>query len=157
MPPRPAEPRQPLHHLLSIGFRPFYVAGAAFALVAMLLWYVSWRGWITLSSSLPGMAWHAHEMVFGFAPAIIAGFLLTAVRAWTGRSTPSGVALAALVMLWGLGRVLMASGPGIVAAVVDVAFLPMLAAVLTVPLWRSGNRRNAFVVPLLLALAALSA
>ncbi len=142
---------------LSIGFRPFYLAAAVFAAVAIPAWFAAYRGWLVLGAPLPGMAWHAHEMVFGFAPAVISGFLLTAVRNWTGRPTPAGGALAALVGLWLAGRVLQLTGPALPAALLDVAFLPTVAAVLAVPLWQSGNRRNAFVVPLLLTLGALSA
>lgn len=143
--------------LFSIGFRPFYLGAALFAALAVPLWYGAYSGELSLTPALPPFAWHAHEMVFGFAPAVIGGFLLTAVRAWTGRPTPSGAGLAALFVLWLAGRVLLLSGPAPLAVAVDLAFLPALAGCLAVPLWRAGNRRNAFVVPLLLALAALNA
>lgn len=143
--------------LLTIGFRPFYLAAAIFAALAIPVWYAAYAGHLLLQPALPGIAWHAHEMVFGFAPAVIAGFLLTAVRNWTGRPTASGAVLAGLVGLWAAGRVLLLTGPAPLAAVVDAAFLPVVAAHLTVPLWRSRNRRNAFVVPLLLVLGLLCA
>lgn len=142
---------------LSIGFRPFYLAAALFAAVAIPAWFAAYRGWLVLEAPLPGMAWHAHEMVFGFAPAVISGFLLTAVRNWTGRPTPAGGALAALAGLWLAGRVLQLTGPALPAALLDIAFLPAVAAALAVPLWQSRNRRNAFVVPLLLTLGGLGA
>jgi uncharacterized protein involved in response to NO len=126
-------------------------------MLAVPAWYAGYRGWLPLDMPLPGLAWHTHEMIFGFAPAVIGGFLLTATRTWTGRSTPSGIALAALFALWAAGRILMVTGPGAVAAAVDVAFPAVLAVVLAVPLWQSGNRRNAFVVPLLGAMALLAA
>src|SRR5690606_26919627 len=107
--------------------------------------------------TLPGLAWHAHEMLFGFAPAVIGGFLLTAVRAWTGRMTPAGTALAVLFGIWVLGRVLMLTGPAPLAVAVDLMYLPLLALAVAVPLWQARNRRNAFVVPLLLMLALLCA
>jgi len=110
-----------------------------------------------MTMPLPGIAWHAHEMIFGFALAVIAGFLLTAVRTWTGRATPSGPALAALFALWAAGRVAMVTGPAPLALTIDVAFPVALAVVLAMPLWRSGNRRNAFVVPWLGAMAVLAA
>src|SRR6202000_2110184 len=71
------------------------------------------------------IGWHAHEMVFGFAAAIIVGFLLAPVRAWTGRDTSKGATLAALMLLWLAGRVLVWSGPALPAAIVDSAFLPV--------------------------------
>ena len=143
--------------LFSIGFRPFYVGAAIFAALAVPAWYGAYAGWLPLHGPLPGLVWHAHEMVFGFAPAVIGGFLLTAVRAWTGRLTPEGSALAALVALWIAARLLLLTGPDALAVAVDLAFLPLLATALAVPLWRSANWRNAFVVPLLLGLWALSA
>jgi uncharacterized protein involved in response to NO len=96
-------------------------------------------------------------MLFGFAAAVIAGFLLTAVRNWTGRPTPSGPALAALVVLWAAGRVFLLTGPPVLAAAVDVAFLPVLSGVLAVPIWRSDNVRNLKILLLLLTMAALNA
>ena len=146
-----------MHPFWSIGFRPFYLSATIFALLAVPAWYGVYRGWLTFDPVLPGMAWHAHEMVFGFAAAVIGGFLLTAVRNWTGRPTPSGAALAALLGLWVAGRLLLITGPVELAVAVDIAFLPVLALVLAIPLWRSRNWRNLFVVPLLLALAALGA
>ena len=143
--------------LLSMGFRPFYVGAAIFAALAVPAWYGAYAGFLPLHGPLPGLAWHAHEMVFGFAPAVIGGFLLTAVRAWTGHLTLEGTALAGLVILWIAGRLLLLTGPDTLAVVVDLTFLPLLTAALAAPLWRSSNWRNAFVVPLLLVLWALSA
>jgi uncharacterized protein involved in response to NO len=142
---------------LSIGFRPFYLGAALLAALAVPLWVVAVlspeaRPW--LPGQVPGdaLSWHAHEMIFGFAPAVIAGFLLTAVRNWTGRPTPEGGRLAALALLWLAGRVLNLLDPGPLAVLVDAAFLPVLAGVLASPLWQARNTRNAFVVVLLLVL-----
>ncbi|NBC22986.1 MAG: NnrS family protein [Gammaproteobacteria bacterium] len=146
----------PMSVLFSIGFRPFYLAAALFAALAVPAWYAAYSGTFALDPALPPYLWHAHEMVFGFAPAVIVGFLLTAVRNWTGRPTPSGMGLAALLGLWLAARVLLLTGPGVLAAVADGAFLLTAAAVLAIPLWRSRNRRNAFVVPLLTLLAVLT-
>jgi uncharacterized protein involved in response to NO len=120
------------------------------------VWYGVYAGWLALDPVLPVYAWHGHEMVFGFAPAVIVGFLLTAVRNWTGLPTPSGAALAGLFAIWAAARVLLLSGPSALAVAVDLAFLPLAALSLAIPLWRSGNWRNAFVVPLLLSIGALS-
>lgn len=153
-------PRQeilsPAGMFLSIGFRPFYLGAAVWAVLAVPLWYAAYARGLALQPALPLPAWHAHEMVFGFAPAVIVGFLLTAARNWTGLPTPSGAALGALFILWAAARVLLLTGPAPLAAAVDLAFLPLAALSLAVPLWRSGNWRNAFVVPLLLLLGALS-
>jgi len=101
------------------------------------------------------MLWHAHEMLFGYAFAVIAGFLLTAVRAWTGRPTPSGLPLAAIAALWVLARGLaLFSLPA--AALADLAFAVALAIGIGRPLVASGNRRNWFFIALVLALGAAS-
>ena len=89
---------------LSIGFRPFYLGATIFAALSVPLWVASYASPVFSPGTVPPMLWHAHEMVFGFAPAVIVGFLLTAVRNWTGRPTPSGRALGALFLLWVLAR-----------------------------------------------------
>ncbi|MDH3641159.1 MAG: NnrS family protein [Gammaproteobacteria bacterium] len=139
--------------ILALGFRPFYLGAALFAALAVPAWFAAYRGWFVLGGGLPGVAWHAHEMLFGFAPAVIAGFLLAAVRNWTGRPTPTGRGLASLFGLWLAGRVVMVVGPASVAIVVDVAFLPVLALVLGIPILRSRNTRNLFVPAILVLLA----
>ena len=117
--------------VLRLGFRPFYLGGAGFGLIALALWLVALHGRIAPGQgALTGVAWHVHEMLFGFVAAIVVGFLLTAVRAWTSRPTPTGVPLALLWLLWAAGRVLVWTGPEPVAAIVDVAFLPICAVVL---------------------------
>ena len=101
------------------------------------------------------MLWHAHEMLFGYAFAVIAGFLLTAVRVWTGRPTPTGLPLAGIAALWVTARVLgLVSLPW--AAIADLAFALAVAWGIGVPLVASGNRRNWFFIALVLALGAAS-
>src|SRR5690349_15490508 len=139
--------------VFALGFRPFYLLAALIAALDVPLWLAQYAGWAMPSGYLSGMAWHAHEMMFGFATAVLTGFLFTAARNWTGLPTPTGMALAALAGLWLAGRVLLLSGPGWLAAIVDVAFLPAVAASLWLPLYRSRNR-NQFFVALLLALGA---
>jgi len=102
------------------------------------------------------MAWHAHEMVFGFAIAVVSGFLFTAVRNWTGLPTPTGAPLAALAAVWLAGRVVLVTGPAPLAAAVDIAFLPLVAFVLWRPLRKTRNR-NVFFVAILLGLALVNA
>jgi uncharacterized protein involved in response to NO len=139
--------------LFNLGFRPFYLLAALLAASALPLWLVQYFGLLALPAPYAAMTWHAHEMVFGFAVAVIAGFLFTAARNWTGLPTPTRAPLALLAALWLLGRVLMLTGPGWTAAIVDLAFLPAVALALWIPLYRSGNR-NQFFVGLLLVLAA---
>lgn len=145
--------------VLRLGFRPFYLGGAAFGLVAVALWLASLRGHggAGQAPQMTGVLWHVHEMLFGFVSAIIVGFLLTAVRAWTSRPTPTGASLAALWLLWAAGRVLVWTGPEPIAAVVDVAFLPVVAVVLLRVLIAANNRRNVFLAVALGLLGALNA
>src|SRR3990172_609682 len=111
---------------LALGFRPFYLLAGMFALLALPLWMASYTGLVQWGGYLRGMSWHSHEMVFGFAPAVAGGFLLTAVRNWTGQPTPSGVKLGLLAALWLLARVAAVTGPANVAVLLDAAFLPLL-------------------------------
>jgi uncharacterized protein involved in response to NO len=139
--------------LFNLGFRPFFLLAALFAALGVPLWTAEYFGLLPAGGYATGVVWHAHEMVFGFALAVITGFLFTAARNWTGLPTPTHGPLAALAALWLAGRVLMVSGPGWLAAPVDVAFLPAVALALWLPLQRSRNR-NRFFVALLLVLAA---
>lgn len=127
---------------LALGFRPFYLLAGMFALLALPLWMASYTGLVQWGGYLRGVSWHSHEMIFGFAPAVAAGFLLTAVRNWTGQSTPSGTKLGLLVALWVLARVANLTGPANVAVLLDVAFLPLLGMAIAIPIWRSRNVRN---------------
>ena len=98
---------------------------------------------------LRGADWHAHEMLFGFALAVVAGFLFTAVRNWTQRETPTGAWLGAIVLLWIAGRVLMLTPFATAAALANVAFPLAVALGIAIPLRASANRRNYFFVALL--------
>ena len=138
--------------LLALGFRPFYLGAGVFAVVALPVWIAVYLGRLQASGYLGGLGWHSHEMVFGFAPAVIAGFLLTAVRNWTGRPTPTGRALAALALLWVAARILVATGPGWLALTADVAFLPAVGVAVGIPIWRSKNKRNYKILVVLLVL-----
>lgn len=142
--------------VLRLGFRPFYLGGTLFSLVAIVMWVMALHG-IAVAGHAPqiqGILWHAHEMVFGFVAAIVVGFLLTAVRAWTEMETPRGAPLAALWLLWAAGRVLVWTGPEPLAAVVDSAFLPIVALVLLRVLIHARNRHNIFL-PVALGLFGL--
>ncbi len=146
----------PRFALFELGFRAFFLFAGITALLLMPLWvYVYIRGHLEFGY-YSALAWHSHEMIFGYAVAVIAGFLLTAVRNWTNIQTPRGVALASLVALWLAGRVVpFFSGamPHWSIAVVDMAFLPVLAVTLSVPLLRSRQKHN---LVFLFVLAALT-
>jgi uncharacterized protein involved in response to NO len=147
----------PASALFNLGFRPFYLLAALLAMLGIPLWLAQYFGILHAPAYASGVAWHAHEMVFGFQAAVISGFLFTAARNWTGLPTPAGWPLAALAGLWLLGRLLMVTGPGWLATAVDVAFLPAVALGLWFPLQRSRNRNRFFVgLLLLLALANLA-
>lgn len=155
---RPGRREQPLRGLplLRLGFRPFYLVAALQAAVALPIWVAAFLGHAPFGLQ-PGLAWHVHEMVFGFAVAVVIGFLYTAVRNWTGRPTPRGSHLAALVLLWCAARVALLVAPSLPSALIDIAFLPAAAW----PLWRllrkADNRRNQFFPLLLLGMASLNA
>jgi uncharacterized protein involved in response to NO len=142
--------------MLALGFRPFFLLAAIMAAVAVPLWLLIYQGSFELASTLPPTIWHGHEMVFGFAAAVIAGFLLTAATNWTGRRTATGAGLGALAGLWIAGRVaLIVPGvPAWLAIGLDVAFLPVVAIVLAIPLLATGNRRNV-VFPVVLTVLGL--
>jgi len=138
--------------LLRLGFRPFYLGAALFALLAIPLWMAIFLGQLELTMALPPMLWHAHEMLFGFAIAVIMGFLLTAVKAWTGLATPRGAFLGAQALLWLAVRVAAVTGPYSVYALLDL-LLPLVTVVLTSVLLRARNRRNLPLAAMLMLLA----
>jgi uncharacterized protein involved in response to NO len=138
----------------ALGLRPFYLLAAIFALVAIPVWIASYVGLLQWNGYLHGPAWHSHEMIFGFAVAVICGFLLTAVRNWTGQPTLSGTGLAVLAALWVMARLTALTGPATFAAIIDSAFLPALAIAVAIPIRSSKNVRN---YKILLVLAGLSA
>jgi uncharacterized protein involved in response to NO len=143
--------------VLAKGFRPFFLLGAIFAAVIVPLWVLALFGVMRVGGHLDPVTWHAHEMVFGFGGAIVAGFLLTAVGNWTQRETATGAALLGLVLLWLGGRVALAAGdlvPAWLAATIDTSFLPAVAIAIGRPLFATKNRRNFVVLAMLLVMAA---
>jgi len=118
--------------LFSYGFRPFFLGAAIWAVAAMLLWLLSLGGVVEIATEYGPAHWHAHEMLFGYSSAVLAGFLLTAVPNWTGRLPVSGWPLFFLFSVWVAGRLVFLV-PGLVgaeaAAVVDSLFLPILLAI----------------------------
>ncbi len=138
------------------GFRPFFMAGAGFAVISLPYWALVFAG--TLSGPVGHLAdpmlWHAHEMIFGFTLAIISGFLLTAVANWTGWAPVRGAHLAALLAVWGAGRIFMSFSvlPAMAANFIDLLFIPLLAISLFVPLWKKRDIRNFVFLGLLTGL-----
>ena len=149
MPPLSDENREPgaapATALFALGFRPFFLMALLSAALGIALWIARTRGALEFEAYYGALLWHGHEMVFGFAVAVVAGFLLTAVARWTGIKTPTDGPLALLALLWLAGRLVPFLHPSIPAwavAIADVAFLPALALVLSVPLLRGGAPRN---------------
>lgn len=138
--------------ILRGGFRPFFLGGALWAIIALALWLWVLAGQITIPTAFDALAWHRHEMLFGFVGAVIAGFLLTAIPNWTGRLPIAGGPLASLFGLWLSGRlaVLFSAdlGPAI-AAIIDVGFYLVLAAVAAREVIEANNR-NVPIVGLVL-------
>jgi uncharacterized protein involved in response to NO len=150
--PVTARPRQALW---ALGFRPFFLGGSLFALLALLLWAGVLAG--ALQPNPPGgmLAWHRHEMLFGFAAAIIAGFLLTAVQNWSGISGLGGRPLQGLFLLWLLGRASwFLPLPAWLVLLIQGAFLPLVAVALARPIIQRRLRNNYPIVILVLLIGA---
>lgn len=142
--------------ILSYGFRPFFLLAGAFALVAM----AGWIGALTLGWDIGGdygaLNWHAHEMLFGYGSAALAGFLLTAIPNWTGRLPVSGLPLLGIVALWMAGRATMAFPQVLglpLSLVVEACFLPAMAIVAGTEIVAGKNWKN---LKILIGLTALS-
>ena len=138
--------------ILSYGFRPFFLFGALHAALAILLWVPWFLGLKAVATQLPPVAWHAHSLLFGYVPAVIAGFLLTAVPNWTGRLPVVGWPLAALFSLWLAGRFAMVVPVGLgpwLTAFLDLSFLLALTGVAAREIASARNWRNLKVLLLL--------
>ena len=129
--------------LFDYGFRPFYLLCGLYAVAIVPLWLYRFAHASTAFGALPPMYWHAHEMVYGFVMAAVAGFLLTAVPSWTGTRGFGGRPLVVLVCLWIFGRVAMSAVGAVpfwVTAAAELCLLPMLLSLLAPPIFRSANR-----------------
>lgn len=114
--------------LLRLAFRPFFLAGAILAFIAVPLWILGHTGKMSFTPAGGWLIWHRHELVFGFASAIVAGFLLTAVQAWTGQQSLTGRPLLALFMLWLIARLLWLVPAAVdILCVIDGLFFPVVA------------------------------
>ena len=131
--------------LFAKGFRPFFLGASLLGAALVIAWLGILFGGLTFAGRPPQL-WHGHEMVYGSTLAVVAGYLLTAVGGWTGRETATGATLAWLTGLWALGRLGAWVGPGswlILAQLVELAFLPVLLAVLGRCIVAARNWRNA--------------
>jgi uncharacterized protein involved in response to NO len=125
--------------LFSMGFRPFFLAAAIWAALAVPLWMVGFFGWLPEINR----DWHVHEMLFGYLSSVIAGFLLTAIPNWTGRLPVMGASLFLLFSLWCVGRLAMLATPqSVLGALLDSMFLIALAGVIAREVIAGKNVRN---------------
>ncbi len=141
--------------MLALGFRPFFLLGTGYAVVMMTLWLGIHLGLLPPPARGSALIWHVHELVFGVMGAVVAGFLLTAVRNWTQLPTPAGLPLAGLALLWLAGRGAAWLDPvwGLLCALADTVFLLALAIVIAIPIVRTAQRHNYQFIAMLTALA----
>lgn len=151
--PTNTAPQQPFA-LFNLGFRPLYLLAGAFATLSVPYWVAQFNGWLPPAASHNGALWHAHEMIFGYAFAVVIGFLFTAVRNWTNAPTPTGPALAVIAALWLAGRLLALTPWMFAAAAADAAFAIAAAVGIGRPLLAAGNRRNYFFIAVVLGFGA---
>lgn len=143
--------------ILSYGFRPFFLLASLWGGAAVPLWLLAYRGQIHLSDTYGDLAWHAHELIFGYAAAVICGFLFTAIPNWTGRFPVKGGPLLFLTVIWALGRLAMLGADRIglaTAAVIDLLFLVAVIGYAAREIIAGSNWRNLRVLVLVAALLA---
>ncbi len=143
--------------LFSNGFRPFFLLGSIYAGLAILVWLPAFYGEITLTSAFAPRDWHVHEMLYGYLPAVITGFLFTAIPNWTGRLPIRGTPLMVLVAVWLAGRIAVtfsAETGWLSAMLIDASFLLLVALAAAREIIAGRNWRNLAVVVLVLLLLA---
>ena len=153
--PRLRDYRGPV--LLSYGFRPFFLFGAVYAGLGVLAWIPMFNGKLGLSTDFSPVDWHVHEMLYGYLPAVVTGFLLTAIPNWTGRLPIQGKPLLVLVAVWVAGRVAVtfsAETGWLAAAIIDASFLALVVAATAREIVAGENWRNLRVVGLVALLLA---
>jgi len=147
--------QQPRFPVFNLGFRIFFLAAALLAIASITVWggILHWQ-WPVNSGSIPLTHWHAHEMLHGYAMAVIAGFLLTAVRNWTGLPTPQGKMLALLFIPWLVARLAFLTGQQIlpVAFFADMLFVVCLATAISYPIIKTQQWRQLAVLAKLILL-----
>ncbi len=133
--------------LFNLGFRPFFLLAGWSAVVLMSLWALMYTNTLHLNNYYGFIDWHSHEMLFGYASAVIAGFLLTAVRNWTGVQTITKTPLAILALVWLLARILpFTPVPGMLIALVDISFFLLLALAIAHPIIKAKQWHNIIMV-----------
>jgi uncharacterized protein involved in response to NO len=141
--------------LFSEGYRPFFLGSAVWAVLSIVMWLCILAGRFDIPTGFDPISWHAHEMIYGFAVAAMAGFLLTAIPNWTGRFPLQGAPLALLFLVWCVGRIAMAAS-GIIgtlpAALVDMSFIAVFLCAVAREVFFGRNWRN---LPALVALSLL--
>ncbi len=154
-----AKPQKSPHPVLNLGFRLFFLGAALFAVITMGVWHLLLTGRVQFLAALNPIFWHGHEMLFGYGCAVIAGFLLTAVKAWTGVPMPVGWRLLGIFMPWLIARVLwfgagvMGADTGLVAAwLFDVLFWAVMTFVVTRAVWLARQKRQAGIIAKLMLL-----
>jgi uncharacterized protein involved in response to NO len=139
--------------ILSYGFRPFFFVAAVYAGIGISVWLPFFTGQISIPTAMSPLDWHIHEMIYGFLPAVITGFLLTAIPNWTGRLPLQGAPLGLLVAVWVAGRLAVffsgVIGPS-AAGIIDCAFLILVAAAAGCEVIAGKNWRN--IPPVLILL-----
>lgn len=131
--------------ILSFGFRPFFLSAGIWAALTVAIWMPMLAGQVALPTAFGPIEWHTHELIYGFVPAAVAGFLLTAVPNWTGRLPVTGTPLLALFLIWISGRVAISISDWIgapLAAAIDLSFLVAVAAVAAREIIAGRNIRN---------------
>lgn len=163
-----SKPTSP-HPILNMGFRVFFASAGIFAIITMLLWIFVFMGKLSLGGVVfQPFYWHAHEMLYGYALAVIAGFLLTAVQTWTGVTMPYGYQLLGIFSFWGLARLLWAAtafNPSqqvtillvILAFISDMIFMVWMAWIVTRAVIKAKQRRQIGIVAKILLLAVANA
>jgi len=145
------------YQLFANGFRPFFLLGAIQAGLAILVWLPLLYGELTLTSAFAPRDWHVHEMLYGYVPAIVTGFLFTAIPNWTGRLPLQGAPLATLVVIWIAGRLAVTFSAATgwwIAMLIDASFLLLIAAAATREIAAGRNWKNLNVVALVVMLLA---
>ena len=149
--------RRPISFESESGPLPFFLSAALWALLGMAFWVPMLRGLLALPSAFDPVSWHAHEALFGYLGAVLAGFLLTAVPNWTGRAPLAGWPLLGLLALWIFGRVAVAASESLAAwavAAIDVSCLVVLCGYELREIVAAGNWRNLVVAALIGAFVA---
>lgn len=152
---RPTSP----HPILNLGFRIFFVGSAVFAVFTMLLWLAILQGFAPFKGAMNPFYWHGHEMVFGYALAVIAGFLLTAVKTWTNQPMPYGWKLFAIFLPWVLARIMWMGAHAVpsnamlvVAFVMDMLFWGLTSFAVIKAVWAARQKRQIGIIAKLVLL-----